>query len=162
MLFRDLDLPGWPCTVAVGCILAREQLLRLQDTLAIGTIRRRRRACVRKCKRICLGRACDSLEIYNDFPARFRLGQEALSVRTWQRKHTFLPLGRNASPERAEHKEVDHTLMWINGSKLRLWGIIHRERRKSRQISGMGVYLANHDARAALTCLECSACTGWT
>ena len=23
-------------------------------------------------------------------------------------------------------------------------------------------YLANHDARAALTCLECGACTDWT
>src|SRR5713226_5809911 len=59
MLFRDLDLPGWPCMATVGCILASEQLLRLQDTPAIGTIRRRRCASAGKCKRICLGRACD-------------------------------------------------------------------------------------------------------
>ena len=38
--------------------------------------------------------------------ARFRLGHEALSVRTWQRKRAFLPLGQHASPERAGHKEA--------------------------------------------------------
>src|SRR5260221_2767214 len=44
MLFRDLDLPGWPCMATVGCILANEQLFRLQDTRAIGAIRRGWRA----------------------------------------------------------------------------------------------------------------------
>src|SRR5439155_17489330 len=46
------------------------------------------------------GERVTRLEIYNDFPARFRLGQEALSVRTWQRKRAFLSIG-HASPERA-------------------------------------------------------------
>jgi hypothetical protein len=29
-------------------------------------------------------------------------------------------------------------------------------------LSEYAVYLANHDARTALTCLECGACTDWT
>ena len=39
MLFRDLDLPGWPCMATVGCILANEQLFRFKRTPAIETIR---------------------------------------------------------------------------------------------------------------------------
>jgi hypothetical protein len=31
-----------------------------------------------------------------------------------------------------------------------------------RHLDGKRAYLANHDARAALTYLECSACTDWT
>ena len=52
------------------------------------------------------GERVTRLEACNDFPARFRLRQEALSVRTWQRKRAFLPLGQHASPERAGHKEA--------------------------------------------------------
>jgi hypothetical protein len=40
--------------------------------------------------------------------------------------------------------------------------LIHGEHRKYQQISDMGVYLANHDARAAVSYLECGACTDWT
>ena len=32
----------------------------------------------------------------------------------------------------------------------------------TEHISGMRVYPANHDARAALTSSECGACTDWT
>src|SRR6266487_677594 len=52
------------------------------------------------------GERVTRLEIYNDFPGRSRLGQEALSVHTWQRKHPLLPLGQHASPERAGPKEA--------------------------------------------------------
>jgi len=45
------------------------------------------------------------LEIYNDFPGRFRLGQEALLVRNLAAKTPFLPFG-HASPELAGHKEA--------------------------------------------------------
>ena len=47
------------------------------------------------------------------FPVRFRLGQEALSVRTWQRERAFLPLG-HASPERAGTRKHSRLLAHVD------------------------------------------------
>src|SRR5712692_1884981 len=83
MLFRDLDLPGWPCMATVGCILASEQLLRLQHTPGIEGIGRRRWGCVRKCRKlIWSGRVTES------WPRAPVLGQFGVVVgHSWRAKY---------------------------------------------------------------------------